>query len=443
MYHNGHGSEVLLIGGFLAIVFGMPASQTALELVRRERVQSTDLFRYAPSRKNLRRFEKTLEDRWWGQTTVRPLTQWLLCAVLRDPGSKALIGRDGWVFYRPGVRYAVEGDKPEREADDSQWLESRRSVSRRESVVREIVRFRDQLRQRQIELVVVPVPGKESVYPDKLTPRAKVFERFRSPTADLMADLERAGVATVDLFELFRQARKTSSSSTRAKTLYLATDTHWTPDGARLAAAAVAEKVRQLGGAPEYPRPLPAQSVRVARHGDVLEMTQIPGLSRRFSPEVVTCIQVTDRITGLMVPGSGARDGAYMNSHLKDTPREPTVLLLGDSYSRIYQLPEPQSLGDVIDASHSTRSAAGPVAARRTKRLLPGSAGFPSLLASALQSPLDYIVSDGGAATDVRQRLSVNAEILENKKVVVWEFTERDIALGRRGWQDIPLPPQL
>lgn len=47
------------------------------------------------------------------------------------------------------------------------------------------------------------------------------------------------------------------------------------------------------------------------------------------------------------------------------------------------------------------------------------------------------------ASTDVRRKPSTNPEILEGKKVVVWEFVERDIALGRQGWEDVPLPAKL
>ena len=55
---------------------------------------------------------------------------------------------------------------------------------------------------------------------------------------------------------------------------------------------------------------------------------------------------------------------------------------------------------------------------------------------------MDYVISDGGAATDVRQRLSVDPEMLENKRVVIWEFAERDVRYGRAGWSDVPLPPE-
>jgi hypothetical protein len=134
-----------------------------------------------------------------------------------------------------------------------------------------------------------------------------------------------------------------------------------------------------------------------------------------------------------MVLRPGSREGAFMNAHLKDTPWESSVLLLGDSFSRIYQTAEPQSLGRAIEPS-------APAAA---KSLLPGSAGFASLLAEALAAPVDYLLADGGAATDVRRKLSAYGEILENKKVVIWEFTERDVGLGERGWEDVPLPAEM
>jgi hypothetical protein len=118
--------------------------------------------------------------------------------------------------------------------------------------------------------------------------------------------------------------------------------------------------------------------------------------------------------------------------------QQARVLVLGDSFCRIYQYAEPQSLGEL-----PATSTAGAAADSGTKRLLPGSAGFISHLALALKSPVDAIVSDGGAATDVRRKLSTNPEILEGKQVVVWEFVERDIALGAQGWEEVALPRKL
>jgi hypothetical protein len=162
-------------------------------------------------------------------------------------------------------------------------------------------------------------------------------------------------------------------------------------------------------------------------------MMQIPGLRDAFAAETAECVQVLDPALGPLVPGASDRPGTYCYPG-----QQAVVLVLGDSFCRIYQYPEPQSLGN-MPATATTGRPEGSGA----KRLLPGSAGFISHLALALGSPVDAIVSDGGSATDVRRKLSTNPEILEGKQVIIWEFVERDIALGSQGWQDVALPKKL
>ena len=94
----------------------------------------------------------------------------------------------------------------------------------------------------------------------------------------MLEELRGQDVPAVNLFEAFRQARQTNSSGS-SKTYYLAHDTHWTPEGARVAAQAVANSLRGLGWASESEFPYTAQEARVARRGDIVEMTSIPGLS--------------------------------------------------------------------------------------------------------------------------------------------------------------------
>jgi hypothetical protein len=89
------------------------------------------------------------------------------------------------------------------------------------------------------------------------------------------------------------------------------------------------------------------------------------------------------------------------------------VLVLGDSFLRIYERDEP------------------------------GAAGFVAHLARELGQPVTSIVNDGGASTLVRQELHRRPAFLANKKVVVWEIVERDIRLGLEGWQRVPLPTSV
>ena len=88
------------------------------------------------------------------------------------------------------------------------------------------------------------------------------------------------------------------------------------------------------------------------------------------------------------------------------------VLVLGDSFLRIYERDEP------------------------------GAAGFIAHLAKELGQPLSSIVNDGGASTLVRQELARRPQRPgPARALVIWEFVERDIGYGTEGWQILPLTP--
>ena len=81
-------------------------------------------------------------------------------------------------------------------------------------------------------MLVVPVPSKASIYPEKLTDRGDRTSPS-SRTLNVLAALQTAGVETVDLFEAFHRSRGSGSEPTQ--TFYLARDTHWSPYGVRAA----------------------------------------------------------------------------------------------------------------------------------------------------------------------------------------------------------------
>lgn len=436
-------SEIGLILFFLLVIFSVPIAQTGLEVWRGERAQFTDVLHRKTTAKNLRQYEKALEEKSWFQAALRPVLQRLLFGLFQETGSKAVRGVDGWLFYRPDLRYVVEPDRGDAEANDSRWVEASDPLTRQDYVVRAVTRFRDQLQERGLRLVVAPIPGKPSIYPDRVTSRLAGAQRggeggaspksgagqFISPTRRLIRALEKAGIEVVDLFAVFEEKRR--MRVTPEAPLYLARDTHWTPVGASLAAQAVAGRLRDKGWAPDATLDFKIQPVPVERRGDILEMAQVPGMESHYPAERVECVQVWDASLGLMVPTPSDRPGCF-----KYPAQRASVLVLGDSFCRIYQYAEPKSLGRLAAGSRADQEDGA-------KRLLPGSAGFVSHLALALRSPVDAIVSDGGASTDVRKKLSTNPEILEGKQVVIWAFVERDINLGRAGWEEVPLPPAM
>jgi lysophospholipase L1-like esterase len=239
------------------------------------------------------------------------------------------------------------------------------------------------------------VPNKESIYPEMLTRRARRMGTVMCPqTRRLLEQLNASGVEVVDLFEAFQDAKRAQSESS-GQLLYLAQDSHWSPVGVELAAQAVAQRILERGWIEPGTLPYDENPVRLLRLGDVVEMLQSPQIERRVGPNEIVCTQVVRRDTGAVY---------------EDEP-DSAILILGDSCLRIYERDEP------------------------------GAAGFVAHLARELKQPLTSIVNDGGASTLVRQQLYGRPELLVNKKVVIWEFVERDIAFGTEGWQLVLLPP--
>jgi hypothetical protein len=374
--------DVVVTLGFVLVLCSAGVIQTFVELCRGQRLQALDIFRQKPLAANVRAYEKNLEDFSWVSQQLRPRMQYLQYVLLNDAGEKALPGLDGWMFYRPGVEYLIVGGRvPVKTQIGRDPLEA-------------IVAFRDELALRDIRLLVVPAPNKESVYPEKLTSRAANLGGIRSgQTSDLFDRLALAGVETVDLFAEFAQAKQWQTNPAVVP-LYLVQDSHWSPAGVAVAARVVADRLMNRGwiglGSVSYDTKL----VPVQRVGDVLRMLQVPRIEQTAIPESISCMQV-------IYPDNGRP--------YQDDP-ESEILVIGDSFLRIYETDEP------------------------------GSAGLIANLAKELKRPLTSLVSDGGASTLVRQELFRRPALLKNKKVVIWEFVERDIAFGAEGWQIIPLP---
>lgn len=385
--NSGRSQQILLIAAFLIVIYGVGLSQALVEIRQGERPQIADLFLQKPTQSNLRAFEKELENTGWFVQASRPWMRSMFYFTLGDLGDKAILGKDGWLYYKPGARYLIE---PLSQRVDQATTD----VSQ---VVAAVVSFRDQLLKRGIQLLVLPAPGKASLYPQMLTRRAEDLGRpFPTHTREVIAELGKAGVAVVDLFQTYTQAQAEPTEEFPTP-FYLAQDTHWSPSGMRLAAHTVAQEILHRGWIEPGEGKFERRPVALARHGDLLEMVDLPPLTRSFAPEDLRCGQIVDRKTGELYASSPDSD----------------ILVLGDSFLRIYESDEP------------------------------GSAGFTAHLAYELQQPLTSVISDGGASTLVRQRLKRTPALLQGKKIVVWEFVERDIRFGTQGWQDVPLPKVL
>jgi hypothetical protein len=365
----------------MLVLLSVGVVQLAVELSEGQGIQLAELFRQLPTKDNLRMFENDLEKSCRLTGILRPSVQYMQFLLLRDMGDKALLGRSGWFFYKPAVQYLIEPLPAD-------------SGYGRANVLSAIISFRDQLARRGVKLLVVPVPNKASVYPEMLTRRAKGSEQSVTPkTMDILSKLMESGVEIVDLFSLFAEARKSLSPGDNTS-YYLAQDSHWSSDGVHLAVQAVAGKILDLGWAEKGKVKYHLKLTTIEQYGDVLKMIRVPQIESSFEPETLNCKQVVNSSTGQVY---------------QDDPNSQ-VLVIGDSFLRIYSRDEP------------------------------GSGGFIEHLACELGFPLTSIVNDGGASTLVRQELSRKPALLRNKKLVIWEFVERDIRFGTEGWQQVQLP---
>jgi hypothetical protein len=392
--------QILLVVFFLGIIYAVPITQAILDIAEGESPQFFELFAEAPTEEHLRSFEADLEEYSFFEENLRPVFMLVHYFAVRDMGAKALPGKDGWYFFHPGVKYLTEPyfrDLPKANVQASgAGVSEKKEEAGEGDPIEVIVDFVDQMKARGIRVLVVPVPGKASIYPDKLTSRANPGDRVYANTLRFIEELSGKGIEVVSLHDKLAAARP--EADRKNQSLYMATDTHWTGAGIRLVAREIAERIKEE---PWYPEQAKAgrfvrERIDLGRRGDIPEMTQIPLQEHLFKTERVVCDQVFD---------------AESHAMYEDDPGSP-ILLLGDSFSRVFQTDDPESAGLIAN------------------------------LAYELQMPLASIVNDGGASTLVRQQLSRKAEILEGKRLIIWEFVERDIRFGMKGWQQISYAPE-
>ena len=349
----------------------------------------------------LRAFEKKVEDENALVLAVRPQYQLAVWNIFNDPGEKVVLGsgEGRWLFYRQDVEFLVQPSP----------LDVR--SAKLDNPIQAILRFRDQLKAKGVELLVVITPGKPSVYPERLTGTAINSAGHGKNILDSLAKL---GLNTVDLYTPLLSAKVDDSN---LGPLYLNDDTHWTPRGAELAASVIAKKVREMAEAGsvdigEASVDFVASDSVADRMGDIGEMSGLNKFNvfkvQQVTGHVVSQQEVSERMEA---PADSLSDSTVVRDTtkipFKDDFRKAKILILGDSFSRIYQ----------TDA--------------------PVNAGWIAHFAKEMGRPVASIVSDGGASTLVREKLARKAGVLKGKKLLIWEFVERDLRFGAEGWKEV------
>lgn len=387
-----------MVIAFLALIAAVPLGQVVYELVRRDRVQALDVFTHWPTRAANRQYEEDLAKSSAFRTAVQP---WLQYALTRWGGFgnvKATVGRDGWLFYTPGVD-AVAG--PGFLDADVLYLRRKKALDEGDAEPLfpdprpAVLQFQRDLAARGIRLVLLPVADKATLQPWQLTGRLDPAQPVSVPhNPDVRRFARQMRAAGVGVSYPFP-----GLVGPWEEPRYLAQDTHWTPAFMDLIARGLAANIRDSGilptGVPK--RSFTVERKQVARVGDLVDMLQLPVGHALFRPQTVSVEQVLAPDGGLWQPSRAA-----------------DVLLLGDSFTNIYSAPE-MGWGE--------------------------SAGFAEHLSLHLGSDVDVIAVNDNGASSTRQALARDLargkDRLAGKKLVVWEFAARELSVGN--WKPVEL----
>jgi hypothetical protein len=308
--------------------------------------------------------------------------------ALEKRNAHAISGADGWLFLAADLRFLSVG----RFWGDVAPKVSRAQRPEQADPLPAIIDFRDQLKQRGIELLLVPVPPKLAIYADKIL-------RDFDPSTDNPApylhrfydELRSRGAEVLDLEPLFLEKREGEHGP-----LFCRTDTHWSGAGCVLAARAIVERIRHTislaPGANQYA----AEWKPIEIKGDLAGL--LPADIPKPGGERIDVRTVVVKSTGKAV---------------QTDPSSP-VLLLGDSHTLVY---------------HEFHAEG---------------AGLIDQMADSFGFAPDLIGTRGSGATAVRtglyRRSRRDPEYLAKKKMIIWcfaarEFTEAD------GWPKLPVAP--
>ena len=296
-------------------------------------------------------------------------------------------GREDWLFYEADIAHLTDGGflaedvSPDAESDAGP--------------VGAILDLQQQLAAHDIALMVVPVPVKPAVYPEKLSRRYRQrSESLRNPSfSTFVKQLRHGGVEVVDLMPTFEIMKR------QGQPVFLATDTHWTPAAVQAAAAEIAAQAERL-----YPRmataaePSPlAPGLHLTHLGDTARMLSLPESRPLYSLETV-----------VIYPVSRLRPSQWLG-------HAAPILLIGDSFANIYSF-----------AAMGWGTGAGLV----------------EHLSREFGVAVDRIVrNDGGALAsrvELARRLTRNRGTLAGKHLVIYEFAERELSRG--DWRRVAWP---
>ena len=304
-----------------------------------------------------------------------------------------IAGVDDWVFFGPELRHLSAGSL--QVADVSPASTAGRGDAA--DALAAILDFRQQLDTIGVELLLIPVPPKAAIFPEKVSAAVTIpipVPRLDPDHQAFYDQLRSRGIEVLDLTELFIRERFHPEGP-----LYCRTDTHWSGTGCIIAATAIANDVRNRSW---------FKDVDTRRFGAAWYSTAITGDLTRTAG--VSAGREEVRLRGVI---TGTRS---QRSQVAPDPNSP-VVLLGDSHVQVFHA------GDGMHAA---------------------GAGLPDQLAFELGLALDVVAARGPGAAQARanllRRAQADPDYWNRKRLVIWCFAARELTASD-SWQALSVIP--
>ncbi len=253
---------------------------------------------------HLRAYESELEEGMVLAKTTRIPFQELLYRGVGRTVPKAVVGKNDFLFFRKGIDYLV---KPPLKHSRNKYP-ALGETAYLEDPLKIILEVADDLSKRGIELLIVPIPGKASVYPEFLGGNHEVNRH----TEVFIKKLVEHNIAVVDVYPEFFKNKGSNS-------LYLKHDTHFKTKALKILAKEISIWVKKRLEPKKDLLEYEGVGEWIKRSGDVAEMTQL-NKEEFFLPEKVyveKVFKITRDSLGREVKRKAYKDD-YKNSRIKD-----------------------------------------------------------------------------------------------------------------------------
>ncbi len=315
----------------------------------------------------------------WFLSGTGPWLRGQAISLVQAGNGKVFVGTQGWLFDRREIN-ALTGP-----------------AERLPAASKCVLEFAQQLKERGVPLLLIPLPMKTAIYPEFITgsdPDESEAPIYHARQPEVYAEWAKAGIDVQDITAAMMQAKE------KKMQVFFKQSSFWTTEAMEALARAITEHVRKNYPAAEA-NPL------------ILNASARDGFSRGSLAEA------------LWQSGPGgplkAERSVLLGFPTLETDAKSPVALIGGSAVRVF---DDSALGYAPPAAGAGEAL---------------KAGFAQQLSVYLGRTLDVVTANDGAATECRRQFARELDDqVRAKKLVIWLLPVADLLLpGARDWQPV------